>query len=283
MSKASKITLAIIGVIVLALAGGFLGARMAGGGGGGGGEAGSVNGAWLDQIKASGELRVGIASAPPMTGEQEDGTMGGPNVLPLETLADEMGVEFVPVAAEWSKMVSGLQADRFDVGAYLDATSERSLAIQFTDPVYWYEGVFIVPADSGLNTVDKIIAADKVGVATGTAYESTVEGLGVEIVNAESIPQSIEVVKAGRANSAFGDLPTLADAAQKDSGLKIVRPNPAIFRVSSNYGVNADIDARSLQVLNIAIQNAQQDGSLQRALDEAGVVDPENLGDLELK
>jgi polar amino acid transport system substrate-binding protein len=53
--------------------------------------------------------------------------------------------------------------------------------------------------------------------------------------------------------------------------------------VSSNYGVSPDIDPRSLQVLNIAIQNAQQDGSLQRALDEAGVVDPENLGDLEMK
>jgi ABC-type amino acid transport substrate-binding protein len=282
MSKSSKVILAIIAVIALAIGGGWLGARIQGGGGGG--EAGaSANGAWLDKIQSQGELRVGIASAPPMTGEQEDGQMGGPNVLPLEKLAEEMGVEFTPVAAEWSKMVSGLQADRFDVAAYLDATSERSLAIQFTDSVYEYEGVFIVPADSGLDTVDKIIEADKIGVATGTAYESTVEGLGVEIVNAESIPQSIEVVKSGRANAAFGDVPTLADAAEKDSSLKLVRPEPAIFKVSSNYGVSPDIDPRSLQVLNIAIQNAQQDGSLQRALDEAGVVDPENLGDLEMK
>ncbi len=283
MSKSSKVVLAILAVIALAIGGGWLGAKLQGGGGGGGEAGASANGAWIDKIKSQGELRVGIASAPPMTGEQEDGKMGGPNVLPLEKLADEMGVEFTPVAAEWSKMVSGLQADRFDVAAYLDATSERSLAIQFTDSVYVYEGVFIVPADSGLNTVDKIIEADKVGVATGTAYERTVEGLGVEIVNAESIPQSIEVIKAGRANSAFGDLPTLADAAQKDPSLKLVRPEPAIFKVSSNYGVSADIDPRSLQVLNIAIQNAQQDGSLQRALDEAGVVDPENLGDLEMK
>lgn len=283
MSKSSKVVLAVLAVIALAIGGGWLGAKMQGGGGGGAGGGASANGAWIEKIQSQGELRVGIASAPPMTGEQEDGQMGGPNVLPLQNLAEEMGVEFVPVAAEWSKMVSGLQADRFDVAAYLDATSERSLAIQFTDPVYTYEGVFIVPADSGLMTTEDVVNAGTVAVATGTSYEATVEGLGVEIANSDSIPQSAELVKAGRADAAFGDLPTFADAAAKDPSLKIVRPDPVIFLSDSNYGVSPDIDARSLQVLNIAIQNSKNDGSLQRALDEAGVADPENLGDLEMK
>ncbi|WP_449278962.1 substrate-binding periplasmic protein [Leucobacter sp. GX24907] len=282
MSKSSKVILAIVAVIALAIGGGWLGARIQGGGGGG--EAGaSANGAWLDKIQSQGELRVGIASAPPMTGEQEDGQMGGPNVLPLEKLAEEMGVEFTPVAAEWSKMVSGLQADRFDVAAYLDATSERSLAIQFTDNVYTNEYVFIVPEASGMSTAEEIIEADKIAVATGTSYEPAVEALNVETLSVESIPQSIEVVKAGRANSAFGDLPTLAEAAKQNPDLKIVVPETPIFKSDTNYGVTADVDARSLQVLNIAIRSAQQDGSLQRAFDDAGVITLENLGDLEMK
>lgn len=281
MSKTSQIIIAIVGVIVLALAGGYFGAGMRGGGGGVGG---SENGAWIEKIKEQGELRVGIASAPPMTGEQEDGTMGGPNVLPLQNLAKELGVKFTPVAAEWSKMVSGLQADRFDVAAYLDATSERSLAIQFTDPVYTYEGVWIVKADSGLKSHDDIKKSGKpVAVASGTSYERRVQGLDFEIVNAEAIPQSITAMEAGRAVAAFGDLPTLADAAQKNKELKIVRPDPVIFLSDSNYGVNPDIDARSLQVINIAIQNAKNDGSFEQALKDAGVVSPEDLGDLEMK
>ena len=90
-------------------------------------------------------------------------------------------------------------------------------------------------------------------------------------------------MEAGRAVAAFGDLPTLADAAQKNKSLKIVRPKPVIFKSDSNYGVSPDIDNRSLQVINIAIQNAENDGSFQAALDKAGVVDPNDLGDLEMK
>ncbi|MFV0433303.1 MAG: substrate-binding periplasmic protein [Leucobacter sp.] len=282
MSKTSKIILAVIGVIVLAIAGGFLGATMKGGGGGG--SAASTNGAWLDRIKQQGELRVGIASAPPMTAEQPDGKMGGPNVVPLQNLADEMGVKFVPVAAEWSKMVSGLQADRFDVAAYLDSTSERSLAIQFTDPVYSYEGVFLVRADSGLKSVDDILkTGDPIGLASGTSYEPAIAALGSELMTTESIPNAVTAMKAGRATAVFADLPTLADAAQKDPELKIVVPEPTLFVQDSAYGVNADIDARSLQVLNLAIAGAKNDGTLSRAFEEAGIVEVDTLGDLRMK
>ncbi|UOQ90528.1 transporter substrate-binding domain-containing protein [Agromyces endophyticus] len=284
--RTNRTILAIIGVIVLALAGGWLGASLQGGGGGAAAASGgaSANGAWIEKIKAQGELRVGIASAPPMTAEQPDGKMGGPNIVPLQKLADEMGVKFTPVAAEWSKMVSGLQADRFDVAAYLDSTSERSLAIQFTDPVYTYEGVFIVRADSGLTSVDDIVASGQpVALASGTSYEPAIEGLGVELLTTESIPNAVTAMGAGRAVAAFADLPTLADAAQKDPSLKIVVPDPPIFVQDSNYGVNADIDARSLQVLNIAIQTAKNDGSLKRAFEEAGIVEVDTLGDLQMQ
>ncbi|KUF06807.1 ABC transporter substrate-binding protein [Leucobacter sp. G161] len=283
MSKTSKIILAALGAVILAVAAGFFGSTL-NGGGGGSGPAASTEGAWLAKIKKQGELRVGIASAPPMTAEQPDGKMGGPNVLPLQKLADEMGVKFTPVAAEWSKMVSGLQADRFDVAAYLDSTSERSLAIQFTNAVYTYQGVFIVPADSGLTSVDDIVNTGKpVALASGTSYEPAIKSLGVELMTTESIPNAVTAMKAGRAVAAFADLPTVADAAQKDPSLKIVVPEPAIFTQDSNYGVNANIDPRSLQVLNIAIRGAQNDGSLSRAFAEAGIIEVETLGDLRMK
>jgi polar amino acid transport system substrate-binding protein len=282
--KTNRTILAVLGVIVLALAAGFLGSALRGGSSATASEASSANGAWIEKIQAQGELRVGIASAPPMTAEQPDGTMGGPNVLPLQKLAEQMGVKFTPVAAEWSKMVSGLQADRFDVAAYLDSTSERSLAIQFTDPVYTYEGAFLVRADSGLTSVDEIVASGQpIGLASGTSYEPAIEALGSELMTTESIPNAVTAMAAGRAVAVFADLPTLADAAQKDPSLKIVVPEPAIFVQDSNYGVNADIDARSLQVLNIAIQSAKNDGSLARAFEEAGIIEVETLGDLRMQ
>lgn len=281
MTKTSKVVLSLLLVLIIGVAGGYFGAGFRGGGSNANAATGT-DGAWLKKIRDSGELRVGIASAPPMTAEQSDGTMGGPNVVPLQQLAKEMGVKYVPVAAEWSKMVAGLQANRFDVAAYLDSTSERSLAIQFTVPVYRYEGAWLVRGDSGLKSTDEIVKAGKVALATGTSYERAITGLGVGIVGSESIPQAITAMKAGRAAAAFGDLPTLANAAQQDKSLKIVMPNPALFVQDSNYGVNENIDARSLQVLNIAIQSAQNDGTLTKAFKDAGVVTPDTLGDLKM-
>lgn len=283
MTKTSKVVLSILLVLVVGIVGGYLGSGLRGGGvTGEGGGAATAQGDWLQKIRDSGELRVGIASAPPMTAEQPDGTMGGPNVLPLQKLAKELDVKYVPVAAEWSKMVAGLQADRFDVAAYLDSTSERSLAIQFTDVVYQYEGAWLVRADSNLKGTDAIVKAGKVAMATGTSYESAITALGVEVLGSESIPQAVTAMKAGRADAVFADLPTIANAAQQDKSLKIVMPDPELYLQDSNYGVKDDIDPRSLQVLNVAIRSAQNDGTLRTAFEEAGVVTPETLGDLEM-
>ena len=68
------------------------------------------SGAFLDEVRARGELRVGIAPAPPISGTQPDGTLGGPSVIPLQLLAAELGVELTPVAADWGNIVAGLQA-----------------------------------------------------------------------------------------------------------------------------------------------------------------------------
>lgn len=282
LTRTSKTVLAAVAVVALAIGGGLLGSSMLSGGPGEK-AATSENGAWLAKIKKQGELRVGIASAPPMTGEQADGKMGGPNVLPLEKLAQQMGVKFTPVSAEWSKMVSGLQADRFDVAAYLDSTSERSLAIQFTDAVYTYPGAFLVRADSNLRTTEDIVSAGRVSVGAGTTAAPAMKALGVEVQEIESIPQAITAMKAGRSDAAFADLPTIADAAKKDPNLKVVVPRPSIFEQDSNYGVSANIDARSLQVLNIAIQSAKNDGSLKAAFKKAGIYEIDTLGDLEMK
>src|SRR5687768_15484971 len=143
MTKTTKLSLAAIAAVVLALVGGYLGAGFRDSGASASSEAGS----WMDDVKERGELRVGVAIAPPMTVEK-DGELGGPNLIPLEHLAEELGVKLVPVSATWGNIVAGLQAGRYDVAANLDSTLERAKAIQFSDPVYEYQGVFVVKGDS---------------------------------------------------------------------------------------------------------------------------------------
>lgn len=280
--RTNRIILGVIALTLLAVAAGFFGSTLRGGGSAGSSSGGTADaGAFLDGIKERGELRVGIAIAPPMTGEQEDGTLGGPNIVPLQNLATALGVTFTPVAAEWSNIVAGLQAGRYDVAANLDATLERSLSIQFTNPVYTYQGVFIVPAASPYTTSAELLAAGPIATAQGASYEGALTELNAQLLSVTNIPNALAAVKAGRATSAFMDLPAAVGQAQADPSVKIVAPDPVIYQVDAAYGVPQNIDARSLQTVNVAIANARNDGSLTRAFTEVGFLEIDNLGDLQ--
>lgn len=280
MSKATKSFLAVIAVIVLALGAGALGANLFGGGASSAG-ASQAEKSFIEQIKERGELRVGVAIAPPLTAEQPDGTLGGPNVIPLQQLAEELGVKFVPVAAEWKNIVAGLQAGRYDFAANLDATTERATAIQFTDPVYSYQGVFVVPADSPFSTSEEILASgEPIGTAQGTANEAALIKLGANVSSTDSFPNIISALKAGRVVAEFADSPTAVGQAQADPSLKIIVPSPGIYSADVSYGVPEWIDYRSLQLVNIAIARAIGSGDMTAAYEEVGYLEIDNLGDL---
>lgn len=278
LSRPSQVVLALLAVLVIGIAGGWLGAALRGGTGGG---AAAAEGSFLQDIRDRGELRVGVAVAPPMTAEQPDGSFGGPFLIPLENLAASLGVPLVAVPADWSNIVAGLQAGRYDAAAYLDSTTERSLSIQFSDPVYTYQGVFIVKADSPYLTSGDLVGAGEIAIAQGTAYQPALVEQGYQVLEVDKIPNAVAAVNAGRAQAAFADLPAALGAVQGDDSLKIIVPDPVIYQIASGFGLPQDIDAYSLQVINIAISNAQNSGEFQRALDAVGLLSPDSLGDFE--
>lgn len=282
MSKASKMILAVLAIVVVAIAGGYIGSGFRGNAASA--SSGSGQGGLIEEIKERGEMRVGVAIAPPMTDQQPDGTLGGPNLIPLQHLADQLDVELVPVAAEWKNIVAGLQAGRYDFAANLDYTLERSLAISFTDPVYEYQGVFVVKADSGLKTAEQILKdGGPILTAQGASLEAPLKGHTDNLMPVDSYSNAISSLKAGRGIAEFTDLPTAESQALADENLKIVVPEPAIYEASSAYGVPADTDARSLQIINIAIERARASGALTQAYAKVNYTEIDNLGDLEQK
>jgi polar amino acid transport system substrate-binding protein len=282
MTKTSKIVLAVLGIVVLSLAAGFFGSGFRGTSASA--SSNSAQGSFIDEIKKRGELRVGVAIAPPMTVQEADGTLGGPNLIPLRELAKQLNVKLVPVAAEWKNIVAGLQANRYDFAANLDYTVERSLAIGFTDPVYQYQGVFVVKADSPFRAAGDLIAnGGQITTAQGSAPEKALQGHTSTIMSVDNYANAIQAVNAGRAIAEFTDLPTAESQAQADKALKIVVPTPDIYSASAAYGVPATIDPRSLQIVNIAIERAQKSGELAQAYAKVNYVEIDNLGDLRKK
>lgn len=282
MTKTSKIVLAVLAIAILSAAAGFFGSGFRGNSASA--STGSAQGTFIEEIKKRGELRVGVAIAPPMTVQQADGTLGGPNLIPLEELAKQLGVKLVPVAAEWKNIVAGLQANRYDFAANLDYTVERSLAISFTNAVYEYPGVFVVKANSPHTTSEQILqSGGQIATAQGAAPEATLKGLTSKIMPMDSYSNAISAIQAGRAVAEFTDLPTAESQAQADKTLKIVVPDPEIYSGTAAYGVPAGIDARSMQIVNIAIERAQKSGKLTQAYAKVNYFEVDNLGDLKKK
>ncbi|WP_347345128.1 transporter substrate-binding domain-containing protein [Microbacterium sp.] len=273
---------AIIVVIVLALGGGYLGAMLRGGGGGGGASNASAQGAFLDEIKKRGVLRVGVAISPPHTVELEDGTFGGPNIIPLENLAKALGVKVETVPAEWKNIVAGLQAGRYDFAANLDRTLERAVAIQFTEPVWDYPAVFLVEADSPYATVQDLLeSGGTIGTAQGTAHEAAFLRAypDAKTASTDSFANLIQSLRADRIIAELADLPTAISQAQEDPTLKIILPDPDIYRGLVAYGVPASADARSIQTVNVAIERALNEGVMEAAYAEVGYVTEDQLAD----
>jgi ABC-type amino acid transport substrate-binding protein len=281
MTKTSKIVLAILAVILVSIAGGYIGSGFRGTSAN---AVAAAQGSFIDDIKKRGELRVGVAIAPPMTVQEADGTLGGPNLIPLKELAKQLGVKLVPVPAEWKNIVAGLQANRYDFAANLDYTVERSLAIGFTDPVYQYQGVFVVKADSPFRTAEDIVKnGGQITAAQGSAPEKALQGHTSKIMSVDNYANAISSVNAGRAIAEFTDLPTAESQTLADKSLKIVVPTPDIYSASAAYGVPSTIDPRSLQIVNIAIERAQKSGELTQAYAKVNYVEIDNLGDLRKK
>jgi ABC-type amino acid transport substrate-binding protein len=224
-----------------------------------------------------------VAIAPPMTVRKGD-ELGGPNLIPLKHLADELDVKLTAVPADWGNIVAGLQAGRYDVAANLDRTLERAKAIQFSDPVYEYQGVFVVRADSPLSTAQQIISSgQQVAIAEGTAPGAAVADAGATTLGLTNFTNAFQAVQAGRAVAVFADLPTAESQVQADPAYKIVVPDPVIYEAGAGYGLPDSIDPRSLQLVNVAIANARMSGELDRAYAEESYVPIDQLGDLEKK
>lgn len=278
MKKSTKQSLGIVALVIVALLAGWLGAGLRGGSG----PAAVASGAnqWMNAVKERGELRVGVAIAPPMT-DETNGVLGGPNLIPLQDLATQLGVRLTPVPADWGNIVAGLQAGRYDIAANLDPTLQRAVSIQFTDPVYEYQGVFVVPAAAPATTSQAVLASNQpVATSQGSAPGAAVKAAGATLLELAEFTDALQAVQAGRAGAEFADLPTAVSQVQANPAFKIVVPSPAIYAAYAAYGVPQNIDSQSMRTLNIAINNARASGSLDRAYAEVGYRTIDKLGDL---
>ena len=100
----------------------------------------------LDEIKKSGELRVGT------TGDWDPMSMKDPatnkykgfDIDVMRELAKDLGVQVKFVPAEWKTIVAGITANRYDISTSVTKTPKRAEVAGFTETYYKYGTVPLV-------------------------------------------------------------------------------------------------------------------------------------------
>jgi polar amino acid transport system substrate-binding protein len=281
MTKQSKITLAIVGVVLVAFLGGYFGGMA--GGGEASASSSSTENTLMDDIKERGVLRIGCADAPPTNVVLPDGTCEGPELIPAQQFAAALGVEFQTIATTYQNIIAGLDADKYDIATNLDTTAQRSTAVRFSDPIWSYPGVFVVKTDTQYRTSKQIMdSGEPIATAQGSSFDQALTGMEANTLRVDTYKSASAAVTAGRSIALFTDLGTAVDIATKDRSFGIVVPEPALVVRNVADAFRLHTDEVTIDAYNIAVNNAVVEGTITREFAAAGYLDVSELGDLRI-
>lgn len=153
------------------------------------------------QIKKSGILTVGIEGTyAPFDFMSAQNKPVGFDLDIVRTIAKKMGLKVHFVKTQWSSLIGGLNADKFDViVADMTATKERAKSVDFTKPYNATGAVLICRKnDAKYHSLSDLKGAH-VGAGAGTTYAKLVQSVpGANVTQYNSFPAYIEDLINGR-------------------------------------------------------------------------------------
>ncbi|WP_108260765.1 transporter substrate-binding domain-containing protein [Mangrovicoccus ximenensis] len=200
----------------------------------------------LQQVKASGELRIGVASAEPwFFKDPMTETWTGVGVAMGERMAEELGVKMVPVETSWANAVAGLQANQFDIMFVLDPTEERKKAIDFPEnPLFYYAmGALVSDKSEAATWADLDTAGTRIGVTLGTSLDRNVTEMmtSAEISRFSSNDEAIAAFASGRVDAVVQFHPALVVQYSRLKLGKVLLPTP-VNPVATSAGMRKEAD-----------------------------------------
>ena len=156
-----------------------------------------------------GTLTIGMEGTyPPFTYKDDKGNLTGFDVDIAKAVAAKLGYKTQFVLTEFSGILAGLQANKYDVIVnQIGITAERQKSIAFSNP-YAYSSPQIIVKKTG-DFAPKTLAdlkGKRVGVGLGSNFEQqlTKEG-GINVVTYPGAPEYLADLAAGRLDAAYND------------------------------------------------------------------------------
>lgn len=203
---------------------------------------------------------------PPLEFEDPDSPSGysGFDIDLMQAIADNLELELAVQDVGFDPLQSGavLAAGQCDVGASaMTITEDRQENLDFSDPYYDSLQSLLVPADSGITTIDDLVGMT-VGVQQGTTGEIfATENLPDGANDPQAFPSDGELwpaLQAGNIAAILQDFPPNYEHAEADPNFEIVET----FETDEQYGFAFAKGEKTalLEAVNEQLQALRDDG-----------------------
>ena len=164
----------------------------------------------LATAKARGMLKIAMEGTyPPFNfKDQKTGQLAGYDVDVARLVAAKLGLKPEFVTTEWSAILAGLGAGRYDViVSQVGINAKRELAFDFSIPYTYSSPQLIVRKnDSARYATLADLKGKKVGVGQGSVFEQQAKAVpGVEVKSYPAAPENLQDLATGRVDAALND------------------------------------------------------------------------------
>lgn len=164
----------------------------------------------LDQVKARGTLRIGLEGTfPPFNSKDtKTGELVGFDVDIAKAVAAKLSVKPEFITTEWSGIIAGLQAGKFDVIVnQVGVTDARKQVLDFS-PAYTYSGAELIQRKSDDRPFKSLedLKGHKLGVGLGTNYMDMAKSVpGIDVKTYPGAPEYLRDLAEKRLDAALND------------------------------------------------------------------------------
>jgi polar amino acid transport system substrate-binding protein len=230
---------------------------------------------WKQELTPTGKLRVGVAYAPKPTPifvtKDSAGEARGVAVDIGRALAQALGVPVeLLVTATTAELTDACEAGKIDVG-FMPADDERRKRLDFSPPYFVIESTFLAAASSNIQTIAEVNRPDVtvVGIAGSTTIRAATRSASTaKIIAAKSIDEAMALMKAGQAQAFALTQDSLPPLQKELPGSRIL---PGAFQVTGVAMAMPKNHPAALAKVTQFINQAKVDGTVRRALDQAGL------------
>lgn len=186
----------------------------------------------LPVIKSAGVLKVGVGimGLKPWVWQDEKGNYTGLEKEILDFVAKDIGVpKYEYVVTEWSTLIPGLKAERWDV--VLSAMSKTQQRMQeggviFSDPYFMYNDRLIVLNDSEFQKPEdlkgKTVASVMGSMDSLVAHSLAEKGDVGEVLDFNNFGEPFQALRNGQVQAVVLDQATLLGQMSENSDLRVI-------------------------------------------------------------